>query len=267
MNIARLVKNIIAYSAVLCVYLFFYIPIIVLVAFSFNSASFPSPWESFTWSWYHELFNTPYVWYALLNSLIIALCATGLSISFALALVYMRLYSRKATWFGSFYTLFYANLIVPEVVLGVGLLTFFLTCAVPLGLITLIVAHTVLGLGFAVPLISGRFSELDIRLVEASLDLGATVHQTFFSIIMPLLRLTIIAASLLIFMISFDDFVLSYFCAGTAVQTLSIYLLSMLRTGISPIMNALSTLLLGVSCILVAFFCWTNFTVQREEQS
>jgi spermidine/putrescine transport system permease protein len=154
---------------------------------------------------------------------------------------------------------------VPEVVLGVGLLTFFVLCSVPLGLMTLIVAHTVLGLGFAVPLINGRFAELDIRLVEASLDLGATVHQTFFSIIVPLLRPTIIAAGLLVFIISFDDFVLSYFCSGTSVQTLSLYLLSMLRTGISPTMNALSTLLLLLSSILVFVFCWTTFSSKAQE--
>jgi spermidine/putrescine transport system permease protein len=182
----------------------------------------------------------------------------------SLALVYMRLFRRKSSLMESLFSLFYVNLIVPEVVLGVGLLTFFVLCTVPLGLITLIFSHTVLGLGFAVPLINGRFTELDIRLVEASLDLGATIHQTFFSIIMPLLRSTIIAAGLLVFIISFDDFVLSYFCSGTSVQTLSLYLLSMLRTGISPMMNALSTLLLMLSSLLVLLFCWTTFSKDSE---
>ncbi len=257
-------KKMVTACSVAVVYLFFYIPIVVLIAFSFNSAAFPSPWTSFTLAWYHELFNTPYVWYAFLNSFIIAFCATAISIVLSLALVYLRMFRRRSSQLESLFSLFYINLIVPEVVLGVGLLTFFVLCGVPLGIVTLIVAHTVLGLGFAVPLIHGRFDELDIRLIEASLDLGATVHQTFFSIIMPLLRSTIIASALLIFIISFDDFVLSYFCAGTSVQTLSLYLLSMLRTGISPMMNALSTLLFILSSLLVLLFCWTSFSDKSE---
>ncbi|MBY0109958.1 MAG: ABC transporter permease [Candidatus Babeliaceae bacterium] len=252
-------KRLFVAAAVSAVYLFFYIPIAVLIAFSFNSATFPSPWTSFTCAWYYELFNTPYVWYAFLNSFIIAICAMAMSIILSLGLVYFRMFRRKSSHLESTFSLFYLNLIVPEVVLGVGLLTFFVVCGVPLGIITLIVAHTVLGLGFAVPLIHGRFNELDIRLVEASLDLGASIHQTFFSIIIPLLRSTIIASALLIFIISFDDFVLSYFCAGTSVQTLSLYLLSMLRTGISPMMNALSTLLFILSSLLVLLFCRTSF--------
>lgn len=263
MNLATIVRRTIAGLAVASVYLFFYVPIVILVVFSFNSAPFPAPWKTFTLSWYHELFSTVFVWQAFLNSFIIAVCATVLSIILALCLVYVRMYRRRSSVFESIYTLFYVNLIVPEVVLGVGLLTFFVLCGVPLGMITLIVAHTVLGLGFAVPLINGRFQELDARLVEASLDLGATLHQTFFTIIFPLLRSTTIAAGLLVFIISFDDFVLSYFCAGTAVQTLSLYLLSMLRTGISPMMNALSTLLFMLSAALVFLFCWTSFS--REQ--
>lgn len=252
-------KKIFVTAAIFSVYLFFYIPIVVLITFSFNSAPFPSPWASGTLHWYRELFNTPYVWHAFFNSCAIALCATCLSVIFSLALVYFRMHNRKVSRVESLLSLFYINLIVPEVVLGVGLLTFFMLWHVPLGMMTLIVAHTVLGLGFAVPLINGRFNELDIRLVEAALDLGASVHQTFFSIILPLLRSTIIASALLIFIISFDDFVLSYFCAGTSVQTLSLYLLSMLRTGISPMMNALSTLLFVLSSILVFLFCRATF--------
>ncbi len=185
MKVLSIVKKGIIFLAIASIYLFFYIPIAILITFSFNSAAFPSPWISFTWQWYHELFGTVYIWYALSNSFIIALSATILSVLFALALVYMRLFTRRASLFDSLFSLFYANLIVPEVVLGVGLLSFFVICAAPLGIVTLIIAHTVLGLGFAVPLINGRFAELDMRLVEASLDLGATVHQTFFLLLCP----------------------------------------------------------------------------------
>ncbi len=265
MNYKNIIKTFFVTLAVASIYLFFYLPLAVLVAFSFNSAPFPSPWVESTLLWYRELFTTSHVWSALANSFIIAFCATTLSCLLALALVYMRLFRRKSSMVESLFSLFYINIMVPEVVLGVGLLSFFVFCSVPLGLGTLIVAHTVLGLGFTVPLINGRFAELDIRLVEASLDLGATVHQTYFSIIIPLLRSTIIAAGLLVFILSFDDFVLSYFCSGATVQTLSLYLLSMLRTGISPVMNALSTLLLLGSSLLVGLFCWTTFSEKAQE--
>ena len=154
--------------------------------------------------------------------------------------------------------LFYGNLMIPEIVLAIGLLTLFSLCSIPLGITTLVIAHTVLGLGYVVPLVYSRFGELDYRLIEASLDLGATPAQTFFKIILPLLRPSLIAAGLLVFIISFDDFVLSYFCAGSSVQTLSLYILAMARSGISPVINALSTILLLLSSLLVLIFCSIN---------
>jgi spermidine/putrescine transport system permease protein len=118
----------------------------------------------------------------------------------------------------------------------------------------LILAHTVLGLGLVIPICYARFLELDERLTEASLVLRATPFQTFFKITLPLLRPALLSTGLLIFIISFDDFILSYFCAGSTSQTLSLYILSMLRSGISPIVNALTAVLLVLSSILVVIF-------------
>ena len=111
-----------------------------------------------------------------------------------------------------------------------------------------------LGLGYVVPLLYTRFRELDYRLIEASLDLGASPLQTFFKITLPLLKPSLVAACLLIFIISFDDFILAYFCAGSSSQTLSLYIMSMLRTGISPVVNALSAVLLLLSTLLAFIF-------------
>jgi len=119
----------------------------------------------------------------------------------------------------------------------------------------LILSHTLLGLGFVIPLVYVRFLELDPKLREASLVLGATPFQTFFKVTLPLLRPTMTAAALLVFIISFDDFVLSYFCAGSSAQTLSLYILSMLRSGVSPVVNALTSILLLLSsCLVLIFF-------------
>ena len=232
-------------------YLFLYIPIIILITFSFNAKSFPSSWDHFTLHWYHELFNSKEIWSSFFNSCIIALSSTFLSLSMGVLLIFFKANGGKIQ---KALPLFYGNLIIPETVLVISLLSYFSLFKIELGMTTLIVSHTVLGLGFSIPIIYSRFLQLDPRLSEASLGLGASPFQTFFRITLPLLRSTLIATGLLISIISFDDFILSYFCAGTSVTTLSLFLISMLRLGISPIVNALSTILLVLSCVLVMFF-------------
>ncbi len=238
-------------AIVIATYLFLYVPLIVLLIFSFNTEGFPSPWTGFTLKWYHELFHATHLWASFLNSLIVAVCSTAISLTMGICLIF---YTAQGGRIGKFLALYYGNLIIPETVLAVSLLGFFTLISIPLGLITLILAHTVLGLGFVIPIVYARFLELDYRMTEASLVLGATPVQTFFKVTLPLLRPSLIVTGLLIFMISFDDFILSYFCAGSTSQTLSLFILSMLRSGISPMVNALSAVLLLFSCILVLLF-------------
>jgi spermidine/putrescine transport system permease protein len=238
-------------------YLFLYVPIIVLLIFSFNASTFPSPWTKFTFHWYQELMVSFSLWKAFLNSLIVASMATFISIVAGILLIF---YAAQGGRIGKFLILYYGNLLIPETVLAVSLLGFFSFANIPLGLMTLILAHTLLGLGFVVPMVYARFKEIDYRMTEASLVLGATPLQTFFKITLPLLRPTLIAAALLVFILSFDDFILSYFCAGSASQTLSLYLLSMLRSQISPVVNALASLLL----LLSSFLVWIFFTLKTR---
>jgi len=235
---------------VMGMYLFLYVPIIILVLFSFNNSLLPYEWKGLTFHWYDYLWQSAEIWQALTNSLIVAMASVALSISMGVALVY---YSSRSALARSL-VLFYGTLAVPEIVLSAGLLTIFLVGSVPLGLTTLIAAHTLLGLGYVVPIVHGRFQELDYALVEASLDLGATHTQTFFNVILPLLFPVITAAALLVFIISLDDFLLSFFCAGVSIQTLPMYIFSMIRAGATPMVNALSTVLLLVSGLLVLFF-------------
>jgi spermidine/putrescine transport system permease protein len=236
---------------VACTYLFLYVPIIVLLVFSFNTEGFPSPWKGFTWKWYHELLQATHLWHAFSNSLIVAVFSTLISLTMGMFLIF---YAAQGGRIGKFLNLFYGNLVIPETVLAVSLLGFFSLISVPLGLMTLIFAHTVLGLGFVIPIVYARFLELDTHMTEASLVLGATPIQTFFKVTLPLLRPSLIATGVLVFIISFDDFILSYFCAGSSSQTLSLYILSMLRSGISPVVNALSAVLLVLSSVLVLVF-------------
>lgn len=240
-----------AYTAfVSLVYLFLYIPIAVLIIFSFNNAVFPEKWVGFSLRWYYALFQSSEIWIFFKNSLIVASAAVVLSLTMALFFIYYTSRERLSLLLPTFYL----NLVIPELVIAVGLLTFFSFCAIPLGLTTLVVGHTLIGLGYAIPIIYTRFAEIDPSLIEASLDLGATQSQTFYRVILPLLKPAIVAAGLLVFIISFDNFLISFFCSSSSSQTLSLYIFAMIRTGVTPTINALSTLLLLISSILVLAF-------------
>jgi spermidine/putrescine transport system permease protein len=238
-------------------YSFFYIPLAVLISASFNSKSFPAPWGEFTLKWYKELFKSETLWESFFNSFIVASSSTILSIILTLFLLYLLSRHRSL---GNTASLFYGNLIIPETVLGAGLLSYFTLIHLPLGITTIIIAHTVLGIGFSIPLLFNRFFEIDHRIFEASRVLGASASQTFFKIALPLVRPTLFASSLMIFIISFDDFILSYFCSGTSVQTLSLFLVASIRYGISPVVNAFASIMLILITLLAALF----FSLKKE---
>lgn len=248
--------------AVASLYLFLYIPIFVLVVFSFNDNGITQDWVGFTTGWYTDLFDSIELWDALKNSLTIAFSAVILSLSIGSMVIFFgsRIVVQRLL------ILFYGSLAMPEIVLAVGLLSFFSYFSVSLGSITLIVGHTLLGLGYVIPILHDRFSELDVNLIEASYDLGATKQQTFFKIIIPLLTPALIAAGLLVFIISLDDFIISFFCAGASVQTLPLYIFSVIRTGASPMINALSAIMLVVSSIFVLLFSLVHVKKVRAQR-
>lgn len=237
-------------TLVCLLYLFLYTPIIVLMAYSFNESALGYKWSGFTFLWHLELLSSDELWGPLSTSLMVACASMVLSVSMASLYVFFQ--ERLVP--GWVLYLFYASLGIPEVVLAVGLLGFFYFFTVPLGMLTLIIAHTVLGLGYVVPIIQSRYAEFNKRLLEASLDLGATPVQTFFRIILPFMMPALSAGAMLVFIISFDDFTLSFFCAGAQTQTLPLYIFSRLREGASPDITALSTLLLIVSSFFIFVF-------------
>lgn len=225
---------------------FLYIPIAVLIVFSFNASSMPYQWGGFSTQWYGQLFYSSEAWHAVVNSLVVAALSVICSVVLSLLLVfYMSPRVQKLL------VIFYGCLVVPEIVLAVGVLGLFSLFAVPLGFASLVIAHTILGLGYALPIIHARFVSLEDELFEASYDLGATPRQTFTRIILPLLFPAVLAASALVFIISFDDFILAFFCAGASSQTLPLYIFSVVRAGGSPLVNALSAILLCVGGLLM----------------
>ncbi len=242
-------------AIVAVIYIFLYVPMAILVIYSFNDAPFPAPWAGFTSRWYAAFWESKPLWEALGNSCFIAVASTLLSCILGVFLLFYTLYSKRIE---RLFVLFYGNLILPEIILAVALLSVFSFFSIPLGLPTLIASYVMLGLGYVVPLIYTRYKELDPRLIEASLDLGASQFTTFWRIIFPLLVPSLVGAALLIFIITFDDFLLAFFCAGSTTQTLPLYIFSMIRSGVSPIVNALSTVMLIFSSILVLLFCFLN---------
>ena len=238
-----------------CLFSFLYAPIAILIVFSFNSMTFPAPWHHFTLHWYRELFSQYDLWIAFFHSLIVAMTSSVICLLLSVCFLYFLAWGGKAE---KTIPLFYGNLIIPEIVLAIGLVSYFSVLQISLGLFTIIIAHSILGLGFIVPILYVRYRDIDHTIFEASLALGATVFQTFRQIILPLLAPTLIAGTLMLFVLSFDDFILAYFCCGSTLQTLPIFLISSIRYGISPVINALATILFVFTISLVGLFCSLN---------
>ncbi len=239
------------------VYLFLYIPIIILILLSFNKSPFFTQWQGFSLDWYYQLFQSVEVWDALQNSIIVALSAMFLSLTLGILLVFYA----KRTLLKPISLLFYGTLAAPEIVLAVGLLSIFVYFSISLGLLSVIAGHTLIGLGYVVPMIYTRIQEMDAALIEASMDLGASYARTLYAVVLPFLKPTLIGAGLLVFIISFDDFIVAFFCAGATAQTLPLYIFSVLRSGATPMINALSTILLCISGLFVLLF--SLFTLRK----
>lgn len=229
------------------IYLFLYLPIIVMVLFSFNKSRISLRWEGFSLHWYQKLFQTPEILDALSVSLTVAFFATLLSVILGTLFVVASVW-RKTNYLS---WIFFGNILLPEIIMAIGILSIFTFFKIPLGYMSLITGHTVIGIGFVIPVVKARFVELDPILTEASLDLGATYGYTFRKVLLPLLMPSLVASALLVFTLSLDDFMISFFCSGPKVQTLSVYVYSMIKGGVDPTINAISAIFLALSSILI----------------
>lgn len=224
---------------------FLYLPIVVLIVFSFNASRLVTVWGGFSTQWYGVLFRDGPVIHAVATTFFIAIMATLVSIALGLPLALgLERYRRSAALDGAVYF----PLLIPDIVTGIGLLSFFATIKFPLGERSIIVAHSVWGIAFAAAIIRTRLRGFDRSIEEASLDLGVKELPTFFKITLPVIWPGIIAAALVVFTLSVDEFVIAYFTAGTTV-TFPIQIYSMIRFGITPEINAVATILLSVTML------------------
>ncbi len=233
------------------VLLLLYLPIIILVINSFNESRFGGVWTGFSLRWYEQLFQQKDIWDALCNTLLVAGVATCASTILG-TLAALALYIYKTRLQKSHYALLYAPLIIPDVLMGISLLVFFVSFQVPLGFVTVCIAHTTFCMSYVAMLIRARMQHFDYALVEAAYDLGANNWTVFRKVIIPFLMPAIAAGALLAFTLSLDDFVITFFVVGPGFTTLPIYVYSMIKFGSPSLINALSTILLACTFIIIA---------------
>jgi spermidine/putrescine transport system permease protein len=225
-------------------YVFLYIPILVLVVLSFNASDSPFSWGGFSTRWYGVLAGDTDVLRGLGNTLVVAFGATVLAtVLGTLLAVGLQRHSRSS----ALDAFALAPAIVPDIVLGIGLLAFFSLVSVTLGLHSVLLAHVVFGIAFVAAVVKARMSHVDPSLEEASRDLGAGSVSTFLRITVPTIMPGIIAGALLVFTLSLDEFVIAFFTDGPTTPTLPIVIYSMVRFGVTPEINALAALLMLVS--------------------
>lgn len=235
----------------LAVLVFFYLPLIILSVNSFNDSRYGGPWNGFTVRWYIRLFNDRQIWHALQNTLIIAVSATG--VSMVVGTVAAFALNRYRTRFQmAHYGMIYAPLIVPDILMGMSLLLFFVALNVKLGLFTIFLAHVTFCISYVAMVVLSRLQDFDFSLMEAAQDLGASQWTAFRRVMLPLLMPGIAAGGLLAFTLSLDDFVVTFFVAGPGSTTLPIHIYSMMKHGAPAVINALSVILLLVTFVLVS---------------
>jgi spermidine/putrescine transport system permease protein len=240
---------------VLClVMVFLYLPIVILVVNSFNDAKFGGEWMGFTLKWYGALFSprNKDIWLAFERSLVVAAIATVGSCVIGTTAA-MALHRWKGRLQTAHYSLIYTPLVMPEILMGISLLMMFTSLGMQCGMLTIIIAHITFCVSYVAMTVLARLQDFDDRITEAAYDLGAGPFYTFFHVTLPILMPGIIAGGLLAFTLSVDDFVITFFVTGPGADTLPLKIYSMIKHSRQmPVINALSTLMLVFTCVLVA---------------
>ena len=232
------------------VFAFLYIPILLLVVYSFNDSKLNLYWVGFTTKWYGALFQNEVLLRAFQNSLIVAGATTLLSVFLGTTAAWL-LYRYKFPAQQLIGLLIFIPMVMPEVLMGTSLLVLFVTLGIPLGYGTLIIAHTTFCFPFVLVGVQARLQGLDPALEEAAQDLGATPLKAFGLVIVPYLMPAIVAGALMAFTLSFDEYIVTIFTSGAESQTLPLKVYGMVRVGLNPQLNALSTLFIGITALLV----------------
>ena len=236
------------WAAALAVYAFLYLPLTIVVVYSFNDSRLNAEWVGFTWHWYQVLLNDKEMLLAAGNSLFIALVSSlTATLLGTMAGIAMHRYQLKLLTF-----MVLTPVAMPEILLGVSLLLFFIQVLnLTLGLLSIVLAHITFSIGFVAVIVRARLAGMDESLFEAARDLGASPWETFRFITFPLILPAVIAGGLMAFTLSIDDFVITFFTAGVGVQTLPLRIYSMIKIAVTPEVNAVSTLLMLLTLTMI----------------
>lgn len=243
------------------VLLFLYLPVLVLVVYSFNAARMGIGWEGFSGRWYAELLRQTPLQRAALNSLIIATATTLLSVVLGTLGAWL-LHRHRFPGRDLLESLINLPMVMPEILLGISLLVLFALAGVELGFTTVIIGHVTFSFPFVLVAVRARLQGLDPALEEAARDLGATPWGAFRHVILPVLRPAILAGRLMAFLLSWDELIVTYFTASAAAATLPLKVFGLAKVGLNPVLNALSALFLLVTLAGVAFSAYLRRSVR-----
>lgn len=240
------------------VFLFLYLPIAVLVGYSFNTSKLNIVWEGFTLKWYGELLANQPIIDTLKNSLIIAAFTTVASVVIGTVGAWL-LHRYQYRFSRAIQTLICVPMIMPEIVMGISLLVFFTVISLGLGYTTVVIAHVTFCFPFVLVAVQARLQGLDPSLEEAALDLGATPLQAFWLVIVPCLRPAIFSGALMAFTLSMDELIVTFFTASPSSATLPLKVFGMAKVGLNPMLNALSAVFIVTT---VAFVLLSDYVRQ-----
>ena len=246
------------------VFIFLFLPILVLVVFSFNTSRLNIVFEGFTLKWYRELFNNPMLVEALFNTLMVAVISTCISTVIGTISSYaLKRFDFPGKKFIN--ELLYIPVVMPEIVLGISLLCIYAFLKMELGMFTLILSHIAFSIPYVIVNVNSVMDTMNPNLEEAASDLGASRIKTFFKVVLPTLLPGILSGAQLAFTLSLDDVVVSYFTAGPESNTLPLQVFSMIKTGVTPDVNAMITIMLGIIFfILFISMCFNIRKIKRE---
>lgn len=234
----------------LLIYAFLYIPIVVLIVYSFNDSKYRGKWSGFTLRWYQELFQDPDILRSIYITLIVAVVSSLIATIIG-TMTAIGINKLKPKYKLMFINISYIPMISPDIVIGISLLTLFVMSKIQQGMFTLVLAHITFNIPYVIFAVLPKLQQLDPNIEEAALDLGATQSQAFWKVILPEIMPGILTGALMAFTMSLDDFMVSFFTTGSGVSTLSIKIYSMTKRGVSPTINALSSIMFIIMIVVV----------------
>ncbi len=233
----------------LITFLFLYIPIIIIILYSFNKSRIGINWSGFTLNWYRILIHDDNLIHAAINSLVIASISSLIAVVFG-SFAGIALHKYKIPFFSY---LIYIPIVVPEIVVGLSLLLFFILINFTLGYASVVLAHIAFSISFVTLTVISRMDDYDDSVISAARDLGAGPVKAFFLILIPSLLPGIIAGGLMAFTLSIDDFIITFFSAGAGTTTLPLFIYSMIKVGVTPEINAISSIII-IFTLIMAYF-------------